>query len=288
MKQAFLAALLLLAAASAASAEQTALHATVPGSHIVSLSVGGHGEAAVGETLIGGDTALPVERFGSLQIRVLPEWGYRLDTVHASSSHNLTIDGDVISLSGAVQDLSLSLSFVETDAPVMALSAAELTLEPGMTLKMDARIAPAQTDAPVVWRSSDENILSVSGGRVSALAEGRATVTAVCGDLSASCAVEVRRMKTLSFPSALREIADGASRGNRSAECIRLPDGVRTVGAHAFEGCSSLRLAFLPSSVESIGEGAFDGCDRLVLLCEEGADAVIRYAKSHGIPCLLF
>ena len=271
MKRTVLAALLLLAAASAASAEQTALHATVPGSHTVSLSVGGHGEAAVGETLIGGDTALPVARFGSLQIRVLPEWGYRLDTVHASSSHNLTIEGDVISLSGAVQDLSLSLSFVETDTPVMALSAAELTLEPGMTLKMDARLAPAQADAPAVWRSSDENVLSVSGGRVSALAEGRATVTAVCGDLSASCAVEVRRMKTLSFPSG-----------------VRLPDGVRTVGAHAFEGCSNLRLAFLPSSVESIGEGAFDGCDRLVLLCEEGADAVIRYAKIHGIPCLLF
>ena len=94
-------------------------------------------------------------------------------------------------------------------------------------------------------------------------------------------------MKTLSFPSALREIADSACRGNRSAECVRLPDGVRTVGAHAFEGCSNLRLAFLPSSVESIGEGAFDGCDRLVLLCEEGADAVIRYAKIHGIPCLI-
>ena len=117
--------------------------------------------------------------------------------------------------------------------------------------------------------------------------EGRAVVTARCGDLSAACSVEVRGMSTLSFPAALETVEAGAFRGNQSAECIRLPDGVRAIGPHAFADCAKLRLAVLPASVESIGEGAFEGCEHLVLLCDEPTEAVTRYAKIHGIPCLV-
>ena len=276
--------LLLLAALS--SAEQTALHTVVPEGHTVSLSLGGHAEAAVGEQLVSDDTAFSVGRFESLRIRVLPEWGYRLDTVSASSSRGLTIEGNDILLSSAVQDLSLSLSFIQDEAPGMALSAADLVLAPGMSAMLSAKMPPAQDTADLVWETSDESVLFVSGGMITARGEGRAVVTARSGDLSAACTVEVRGMHTLTLPNALETVEAGAFRGSQSAECIRLSDGVRSIGAHAFADCTNLRLAVLPSSVESIGEGAFEGCGHLVFLCDETAEAVIRYAKIHGISCV--
>lgn len=58
-----------------------------------------------------------------------------------------------------------------------------------------ATVAPANaTDARLVWYSSDEKVATVSGGVVTPVAEGTATITVVTvdGDYSATCAVTVK------------------------------------------------------------------------------------------------
>lgn len=59
---------------------------------------------------------------------------------------------------------------------------------------LTATVAPANaTDARLVWYSSDEKVATVSGGVVTPVAEGTATITVVTvdGDYSATCAVTV-------------------------------------------------------------------------------------------------
>lgn len=48
------------------------------------------------------------------------------------------------------------------------------------------------TDTTVIWTSSDETVVKVSNsGRITGVSAGKATITAACGNVSASCEVEV-------------------------------------------------------------------------------------------------
>ena len=47
------------------------------------------------------------------------------------------------------------------------------------------------TDKTVTWASSDEAVVKVVNGVVSALKTGKATITATSGDVSATCEITV-------------------------------------------------------------------------------------------------
>ena len=55
------------------------------------------------------------------------------------------------------------------------------------------------TDESVVWSSSDNSVASVSGGLVTALKAGSATITAQAGGASATCLVSVMEQSSLAF-----------------------------------------------------------------------------------------
>lgn len=61
---------------------------------------------------------------------------------------------------------------------------------------LTATVTPSNTTDTVAWSSDDPSIASVSGGVVTAKANGNATITATCGAYSAFCAVSVSGIET--------------------------------------------------------------------------------------------
>lgn len=59
----------------------------------------------------------------------------------------------------------------------------------GVTATLTATLTPADTTEAVTWASSDENVVTVNNGVVTCVGLGNATITAYCGEHSASCAV---------------------------------------------------------------------------------------------------
>ena len=96
----------------------------------------------------------------------------------------------------------------------VTLNKTSLTLVEGESFKLTATVSPSDaTDPTVTWSSSDPSVATVSGGEVTAVKPGSATVTAKSGDKSATCAVTVEQKivpvssVTLSEPS--RSVYEG-------------------------------------------------------------------------------
>lgn len=77
----------------------------------------------------------------------------------------------------------------------VALNKTELTLVEGESEILNATILPEDaTDKSVSWESSDKNIATVDGeGRVTAIKQGEALITAKAGDKTVSCKVTVQK-----------------------------------------------------------------------------------------------
>lgn len=69
-----------------------------------------------------------------------------------------------------------------------------LEMVEGNEATITATVTPADATNPSVsWSSSDESVATVDGGKVTAVKEGTATITAKAGDKSATCAVTVAK-----------------------------------------------------------------------------------------------
>ena len=92
----------------------------------------------------------------------------------------------------------------ETTEPVkkpltaISLDKATLNLKQGSTDTLSVTYAPGDTtdDKTVTWISDNEEVATVSGGTVSALKEGTATITATVGSCTAQCVVTVEKETT--------------------------------------------------------------------------------------------
>lgn len=74
----------------------------------------------------------------------------------------------------------------------ITLNKTTATLTEGETLALSATVSPDNaTDKTVTWTSSDASVASVSGGTVTALKAGKATIIASCGGKAATCEVVV-------------------------------------------------------------------------------------------------
>lgn len=74
----------------------------------------------------------------------------------------------------------------------VTLDKTELALEIGGKETLTATVAPENaTNKSVTWSSDNPAVATVDNGKVSAVAEGTATVTATVGDKSATCSVTV-------------------------------------------------------------------------------------------------
>ncbi len=75
----------------------------------------------------------------------------------------------------------------------MTLDQTSASIKVGENVTFKATVTPDNaTDKTVTWRSSDESIATVdANGKVTALKAGEVTITATCGDQSASATVTV-------------------------------------------------------------------------------------------------
>lgn len=73
----------------------------------------------------------------------------------------------------------------------ITLDQTTLTFTAAGTQTLTATVTPNNTTDAVVWSSDDAAIASVDGGVVTAKANGSTTITATCGEYSATCAVNV-------------------------------------------------------------------------------------------------
>lgn len=73
----------------------------------------------------------------------------------------------------------------------ITLSAETLTFTATGTQTLTATVTPDGCTDPVTWESDNTSVATVSGGVVTAIANGSATITAKCGEYSVSCAVAV-------------------------------------------------------------------------------------------------
>lgn len=68
-----------------------------------------------------------------------------------------------------------------------------LTIARGETATLTATVEPADTTDTIGWSSKDDNIATVKDGVVTAVGQGETTITAACGDKTASCKVTVTK-----------------------------------------------------------------------------------------------
>ena len=97
-----------------------------------------------------------------------------------------TVDGSCLS---ATCNVTVNPILAES----IALDKTELNLTIGASEKLTATVLPEDvTDKTVTWSTSDESIATVDPeGNVTAVSVGEATITATCGDKSATCKVTV-------------------------------------------------------------------------------------------------
>ena len=94
---------------------------------------------------------------------------------------------------GTSYELFLEMTVKAVPATGLTLDQSTLTLHTGETAVLTASVQPENTTETVVWTSSDDTVAAVTDGKITALKEGAATITAACGSVKASCALTVEK-----------------------------------------------------------------------------------------------
>ena len=140
-----------------------------------------------------------------LSATVLPENTTDKSVTWASSDNSIaTVDtnGNVTAVSVGSGTITVSCGEVTAncEVTVITIAASSVTLDKstlelivGSSDKLTATVSPANTtDKSVKWTSSDASVVAVNAsGRIVAKAAGTATITATCGEATASCKVTV-------------------------------------------------------------------------------------------------
>ena len=120
-------------------------------------------------------------------------------TYNIYSSHAYTADGQLVEYFPVTELVGLMV-MEDTDYQLpdsselegIALDHQEALMMVGGTLKLKASPNPWTAKlGEITWTSSDESIVTVKDGNLTAVAEGTAVITATCGDVSAECVVSV-------------------------------------------------------------------------------------------------
>ena len=168
----------------------------------------------------------------------------------------------------------------------VTLNNSRVTVEKGHTATLSATVSPVDaTDKTVMWRTSDEDIVTVDeNGVVTAVNVGSATITATAGEFTASCEVVVIETSgscgenvswklagdilTLYGTGEMQDYAGETPWGwcCETIENIVVEKGITSIGANAFNGCKSVTSIEIPVGVESIGAAAFKNCTALAYI----------------------
>lgn len=97
------------------------------------------------------------------------------------------------SCGGKKAECTVSVKALVIPVTEVKLNVVQLNMVPGQTMELIATVVPENaTDRNVIWKSDAELVATVLNGKVTALADGEATVTAECGGKKAECKVIVK------------------------------------------------------------------------------------------------
>ena len=132
---------------------------------------------------------------------VVAATGYTEDNINGGNNVVVTAtlmkDGKVYGdVAANTATANVTLTDEKADKPLtgIALSETSMTMQPEETQQLTVTYTPADTnsDKTVTWSTSDEAVATVDAeGNVTAVADGTATITATCGEFTATCEVTV-------------------------------------------------------------------------------------------------
>lgn len=113
---------------------------------------------------------------------------------------------------------------VTTQVDAVTLSQSEGILNVGKSFTLTATVTPEEAaDTAVTWSSSDESVATVdANGKVTAVATGKAAITATAGEQSAVCNVTVQ--KAAAKPAANTSASAGAAAPSNPAPAAPAPE----------------------------------------------------------------
>ena len=168
--------------------------------------------------------ALNVNETATLTATVSPDdASFKTVTWTSSDEAVATVSGGVVTAVGVGEatitaqagDFTATCVVNVGDVPVTGITLNQSALDLLVNEKdtLTATVTPDNaTDKTVTWTSSDEAVATVSGGVVTAVGAGEATITAQAGEFSATCVVTVEADSGVVVPV---EVADMTSVGNR-------------------------------------------------------------------------
>ncbi len=124
-----------------------------------------------------------------------------VNTVDGGYAVTMTSDGNLgccLAKSNTITSITIEFGAVNLDEAVavtgITLDKSAVEVTEGMTVNLlTATVTPDNaTDKSVTWTSSDENIATVSDGKITGVSLGSATITAQSGEFTATCEVTVK------------------------------------------------------------------------------------------------
>ena len=166
--------------------------------------------------------------------------------------------------------------------PGFSLSLLKLDLQD--RVRMPAFARPAAAMEPIVYKTGDSRVVTVSDGVLTPVGPGRALVTARClgmPDMSFTVEVSAEPCTHAVLPQALEEIGDDAFLGCASLAHVTLPPACRSLAGGAFAQCPALRTLVLSGPLEALPDSLGDA----VVLCPENEELEASL-RAQQLPCI--
>lgn len=215
-------------------------------------------------------TVTPAERAGEVVVAVADESVVSIES-QTTTQKGLSLSLKPLKLSSTTiyaihDDLDSPAECAVTVTPVgvesISLDKTSLELKVYDTYSLSPTINPADATSPTItWKSDNEEVATVEGGKVTAVSEGEATITASCNGKTATCTVSVAAIRAES----LGLYCDGAALTEKTiyvdesfrADATILPADVtyKTVDSWTVENTAVLKCE--PLTVDGNCEAAY-------------------------------
>ncbi len=215
-------------------------------------------------------------------------------TAHKAGSTVVTASVGTINVT-----CNVTVKAKNVDVTGISLDKSDVTLTIGEAVTLNATVSPDNaTNKSIAWQSNNTAVVTVdSNGKITAISQGTATVTAKSGDKETSCSVTVAEPATaissgtcgdnatwtlyndgtlvISGTGAMYDYKtkyshttsfDGTAPWMPQQERIKkliIEDGITTIGRSAFSYCENLTNAHIGEGVTNIGYSAFSLCQKL-------------------------